>query len=884
MRRPPVGVPLPDGTGLPALAPLLAPLGMVPEANWTNAGAASRFWHDAAPGRGRVLTWEDALLDRIPGRRVSVQAELQPSGDFTCRYDFADALDPPATNFVIGAQAGTNGVNALAILGTNLLSETVWRVDGARVTNGATLADLLCTNGVLRTPARFAIEWKNTSGIDRNADTDGDGLTDWQEVFLHATDPAIPDTDGDGLSDASEVLSGADPLDADEDGDGVPDGVSPSDWAANPLWGEASGKTNFVVTLVSDIPSGETATLALGSLALPLRQARSYPLCLQPGQLVPFHLFSTCSGVVPLRIETGEEPMRSRGALRSPPVIVPPFSPAPIWVEDRERVFAPAARDGSGRIAHPVLKLVDECGHDYDVDICLHGGETSAEWTVSILPADIGLTVDDLYLYEFTRTSDGKIALSIGSGASMLDSTSGSATLAPPVLYAGDVMSPNSTSSVFTVQAKAPSPRVKGSEVVYELLGPTKNTLRRITVPVTAWDIYDTGLSFNWATNVHAADAINLRRDFRTPIDYTQPEWEKGTNHAASPTRDEPACWIAGTRPTLKARFEIRPTDITNATLTAESTGSILAQIDETAVTFSNGVTCAIVGTNAVPFASFPLASDIPAVVSRSTNEVWHWFASSVNNHAFAASVSVATNGPSVAYSILGEPVAPWTDSTPAKTNVWTSALDFIITNACEGTTNKHTALSKIPAFLFTSNRLTYDSTNGKARFISGSSFDLTRYISNSGANRLVNCFDQAHALAFLGASLGVDSTISVMDPFGYLNPVPIVGIGVCNNPFFSSPKATVKTQHCDEDDSDREYFIRHCFVVRNGFVFDACAGPETGANTLASYVASVVDVSTTNELERTYYDRTTWPPTLKTLRFGDPSKCNPISFALKVQ
>ena len=43
-RRPPVGAPLPDGTGLPSLAPLLAPLGMVPEANWTNAGAASRFW------------------------------------------------------------------------------------------------------------------------------------------------------------------------------------------------------------------------------------------------------------------------------------------------------------------------------------------------------------------------------------------------------------------------------------------------------------------------------------------------------------------------------------------------------------------------------------------------------------------------------------------------------------------------------------------------------------------------------------------------------------------------------------------------------------------------------------------------------------------------
>ena len=197
MRRPPVGAPLPDGTGLPALAPLLAPLGMVPEANWTSAGAASRFWHDAAPGRGRVFTWEEALLDRLPGRRVSVQTELLPSGDFTYRYDFSDALDPPATNLVIGAQVGTNGVNALAILGTNTLAATVWRVDGACVANGVSIADLLCTNGVLRTPTRFAIEWKNASGLSPNADTDGDGLSDWDDSSV---------TDDDDLVSLSIVL------------------------------------------------------------------------------------------------------------------------------------------------------------------------------------------------------------------------------------------------------------------------------------------------------------------------------------------------------------------------------------------------------------------------------------------------------------------------------------------------------------------------------------------------------------------------------------------------------------------------------------------------------------------------------------------------------
>ena len=69
------------------------------------------------------------------------------------------------------------------------VASTVWRVDGILVTNGVTIADLLCTNGVLRTPSRFAIEWKNTSGLDPNADTDDDGLSDGDEIYLYGTDP-----------------------------------------------------------------------------------------------------------------------------------------------------------------------------------------------------------------------------------------------------------------------------------------------------------------------------------------------------------------------------------------------------------------------------------------------------------------------------------------------------------------------------------------------------------------------------------------------------------------------------------------------------------------------------------------------------------------------
>lgn len=44
-----------------------------------------------------------------------------------------------------------------------------------------------------------------------DADTDSDGLTDWAEIKLYNTDPLNPDSDGDGYKDGEEVVKGYDP-------------------------------------------------------------------------------------------------------------------------------------------------------------------------------------------------------------------------------------------------------------------------------------------------------------------------------------------------------------------------------------------------------------------------------------------------------------------------------------------------------------------------------------------------------------------------------------------------------------------------------------------------------------------------------------------------
>ncbi len=58
----------------------------------------------------------------------------------------------------------------------------------------------------------------------QNPDTDGDGLTDGEEVLRYATNPLNVDSDGDGVWDGDEIQQGTNPNNPDTDGDGLTDG------------------------------------------------------------------------------------------------------------------------------------------------------------------------------------------------------------------------------------------------------------------------------------------------------------------------------------------------------------------------------------------------------------------------------------------------------------------------------------------------------------------------------------------------------------------------------------------------------------------------------------------------------------------------------------
>jgi len=89
----------------------------------------------------------------------------------------------------------------------------------------------------------LSLEEERRYGTDPNSsDTDGDGLSDGEEVHTYQTDPTKADSDGDGLTDKEEIFTyKTNPLSKDADGDGLPDGDEIMKYGTNPLKADTDG-------------------------------------------------------------------------------------------------------------------------------------------------------------------------------------------------------------------------------------------------------------------------------------------------------------------------------------------------------------------------------------------------------------------------------------------------------------------------------------------------------------------------------------------------------------------------------------------------------------------------------------------------------------------
>ncbi|MBF9684968.1 YSIRK-type signal peptide-containing protein, partial [Streptococcus pseudopneumoniae] len=96
-----------------------------------------------------------------------------------------------------------------------------WEIE-ADVQDGVVASQLPVVAGIVQPRSRYPRYV--AVGPNETVDTDGDGLTDKQEIDK-GTDPLKQDTDGDGLTDKQEIDKGTDPLKPATDGDGFPDVV-----------------------------------------------------------------------------------------------------------------------------------------------------------------------------------------------------------------------------------------------------------------------------------------------------------------------------------------------------------------------------------------------------------------------------------------------------------------------------------------------------------------------------------------------------------------------------------------------------------------------------------------------------------------------------------
>jgi hypothetical protein len=204
-------------------------------------------------------------------------------------------------------------------------------------------------------------------------------------------------------------------------------------------------------------------------------------------------------------------------------------------------------------------------------------------------------------------------------------------------------------------------------------------------------------------------------------------------------------------------------------------------------------------------------------------------------------------------YHVLNTPSRPWYVN--LKTLPWKIALDeMVLPNAARGTSQIPEANSRMTQYVFSQKGWIYDTMRGAPGFVVNRRgpvprINLTNFIvglgTNAGGPKVVDCYDLAGGLECYINLIGADSNYHFLVPFGYLALKDLIGIGVCNNPFFNSPFLPGPQIVADTDNRGTRIFANHAYVIDGGKVFDANVGPALGLEDETNYRLSSMALDT---------------------------------------
>jgi hypothetical protein len=183
------------------------------------------------------------------------------------------------------------------------------------------------------------------------------------------------------------------------------------------------------------------------------------------------------------------------------------------------------------------------------------------------------------------------------------------------------------------------------------------------------------------------------------------------------------------------------------------------------------------------------------------------------------------------------------------KKGTWAEALRFLCDKVgVVGLKDGATAIDSISSYCHSSHGLRYDTDGGRPVYGCGGhggTFKLDQYIKASLTT--VNCYDQAGAVQSLSSALGIPTKWCFQGTppkiFGFINETDLIGVGKCNNPFYT---AVGSSKIVPSTDPRRTSFGNHAFCELSSKMLDACAGPHVGTESGQEYLDASVDYAET--------------------------------------